>query len=237
MRMAEVRGGLRLRLTLAICGVSLAVVAGCFFALREATEADLRDRIDQELSDQLADFQASVQGESLDTPSDVTRQARRFIASQGYYANSRIFAARAPGRDVVTNEPELLEHHSEGEGEGEDEDDEEEDEDEEGPAEELGETGLLTAPDGFATVSGEETGSSGSQLAGALRSAGTRQVARRRAVGWRGGSPIRVEPGVRRGRVGGVADLPSWWRLGSQRSSRARCDGWRESPLRWGRKI
>jgi signal transduction histidine kinase len=149
----EVRGGLRLRLTLAICGVSLAIVAGSFFALRETTGADLRDRIDQELSDQLAQFQTSMQAESLATSSDVTRQAKRFIASQGYHANSRIFAVEAPGQRVVTNEPELLEpEHA-------DEHADDEHEDNDGAAEELGESGLLTAPDGFATVSGgEETG-------------------------------------------------------------------------------
>jgi signal transduction histidine kinase len=142
---AEVRGGLRLRLTLAICGVSLVVAAGSFFALREATGADLRDRIDQDLSDQLAEFHASVPAESLKTPREVTRQARRFIASQGYHANSRIFAVQAPGQSVATNEPELLEREHEDEGAN-------------GAAEELGESGLLAAPDGFATISGEETG-------------------------------------------------------------------------------
>lgn len=143
--MTKVRAGLRLRLTLAICGVSLAVVAASFFALRETTGADLRDRIDQELSDQLAEFQASAPAESLGTPRDVKREARRFIASQGYHASSRIFAIQARGQGVVTNEPELLEHQPEDEGA-------------DATAEELGESGLLAVPDGFATVSGEETG-------------------------------------------------------------------------------
>ena len=145
--MAEVRGGLRLQLTLAICGVSLAVVAGSFFALREATGADLRDRIDQELSDQLAEFEASVPAASLGSPRDVRRRAKRFVASQGYHASSRIFAVQARGQGVLTNEPELLEREHE-----------DEDEAAEDAAEELGESGLLAAPDGFATVSGKETG-------------------------------------------------------------------------------
>ena len=37
--MPEIRGGLRFRLAIAICGVSLAIVAATFFALRETTGA------------------------------------------------------------------------------------------------------------------------------------------------------------------------------------------------------
>jgi signal transduction histidine kinase len=77
--------------------------------------------------------------------------ARQFVASQGYHASSRIFAISLRGQPLVTNQPKVLEHESERE-------------DPSGPsaggetAEELGESGLLGAPDGLADVAGEDTG-------------------------------------------------------------------------------
>ena len=48
--------GIRLRLVLAISAVSMAAVAGSFFALHETTAANLRSRIDRELNEQYAEF-------------------------------------------------------------------------------------------------------------------------------------------------------------------------------------
>lgn len=149
--MRELPGGLRLRLTLAISGVALVVAAGSFFALRETTGADLRDRIDQDLHDQLAEFDAAVPANAPLTPQALASRSRRFIASQGYHASSRIFAVQPRGQQVVTNEPELLEREAERE-QGD------ESANTDGTAEELDESGLLDAPEGLATVSGQETG-------------------------------------------------------------------------------
>jgi two-component system, OmpR family, sensor kinase len=144
-------GGLRLRLTLAICAVSLGVVACSFFVLREETGAHLRDRIDQELRDQLAEFEAAVPARARTTPERTARLARRFVASQGYHASSRIFAIQVRGQPLVTNQARVLEREVEREHPGDDSAGGE-------AAEELGESGLLDAPDRLATVSGEETG-------------------------------------------------------------------------------
>jgi signal transduction histidine kinase len=140
-------GGLRLRLTLAICGVSLAVVAGSFLALRATTQADLRDRIDQELRDQHDEFDAAVPPAQRRTSASLERASRRFLSEQGYHASSRIFAIQPHGQALVTNQPDLLRRDSEHDGSGTDE-----------TTEELGESGLLDAPDGLADVSGPETG-------------------------------------------------------------------------------
>jgi signal transduction histidine kinase len=147
--MTRPRGGLRLRLALAICAVSLGTVAGSFLVLREETGADLRDRIDRELRDQLNEFEAAVPPAARANPRATARLARRFVARQGYHASARIFAIDVRGEPLVTNEPQVVEREGERERErsegGE-------------AAEELGESGLLDAPDGLTTVSGEETG-------------------------------------------------------------------------------
>lgn len=145
--MPSLPGGLRLRLTLAICGVSLAVVAGSFLALRATTQADLRDRIDQELRDQQDEFDAAVPASQRRTPASLERAARRFLSEQGYHASSRIFAVQPRGRALVTNQPDLLRRDGESDGSETDE-----------TTEELGESGLLEAPEGLADVSGPETG-------------------------------------------------------------------------------
>jgi signal transduction histidine kinase len=168
-------GGLRLRLALAISAVSLAVVAGSFVALRESTGADLRDRIDQELEDQWAEFQAAVlDGEALDR-SSLARRSERFVRSQRYHPSSRIFLVQIEGRPVVTNQRAVVEREEENELEeleGDEEGSElreeraearEERREERANAleetgEALGERGLLDAPSGLATVSGAETG-------------------------------------------------------------------------------
>jgi two-component system, OmpR family, sensor kinase len=148
---ARAPGGLRLRLTLAICAVSLGVVACSFFVLREETGAHLRDRIDRELRDQLAEFGAAVPARARLSPRATTRLARKFVESQDYHASSRIFAISLRGQPLVTNQPKVLEresareHPSETSAGGE-------------TAEELGESGLLDAPDGLADAAGEETG-------------------------------------------------------------------------------
>ena len=149
--MGRAPGGLRLRLTLAICAVSLGVVACSFLVLREETGAHLRDRIDQELRDQLAEFEAAVPVRARVSAPATAARARHFVASQGYHASSRIFAISLRGQPLVTNQPKVLERESEREHPSEPSAGGE-------TAEELGESGLLRAPDGLADAAGEETG-------------------------------------------------------------------------------
>ena len=139
--MARAPGGLRLRLTLAICAVSLGVVAVSFFVLREETGAHLRDRIDQDLRDQLAEFEAAVPVSARLTPRGAARLARQFVASQDYHASSRIFAISVRGQAARDQPAEAARARERtgapvrGPAGGE-------------TAEELGESGLLDAPDG-----------------------------------------------------------------------------------------
>ena len=144
-------GGLRLRLTLAICAVSLGVVVCSFFVLRETTGAHLRDSIDQQLRDQRREFEAALRGHADLSSREAARLARGFVAAQRYHASSRIFAIQPHGEAVVTNQPELLKRETRREHPGGDSSGGE-------TAEEIGESGLLDVHDGLATVSGEETG-------------------------------------------------------------------------------
>ena len=139
-------GGLRLRLAVLISAVSVAVLAVSFFALRKDTGDALRDRIDGELADQWSEFVAEVHPSSPGmTRAELARRSRRFLASQAYHPRSRIFVVQIAGGPTVTNERAVVGR-------------EEDREANQGGSEELGESGLLGAPGGLATVSGEETG-------------------------------------------------------------------------------
>jgi two-component system, OmpR family, sensor kinase len=139
-------GGLRLRLALVISAVSVALLAASFFALRASTGSALQDRIDGELQEQWAEFLTSVRPDQpgLDAAM-LERRTRRFLGQQTYHARSRIFAVSVRGGPLVTNERRVVD----GEERREREDD---------GAEELDEHGLLDAPAGLSTASGEETG-------------------------------------------------------------------------------
>jgi signal transduction histidine kinase len=139
-------GGLRLRLAVVISAVSVAVLAASFFALHKDTGDALRDRIDGELTDQWSEFVAAVYpaAGSIDRRM-LARRARRFLSAQAYHPRSRIFAVQIVGGPIVTNEQAVVGR-------------EEERERNQDRPEELGESRLLGAPLGLATVSGEETG-------------------------------------------------------------------------------
>ena len=139
-------GGLRLRLAVLISAVSVAVLAVSFFALRKDTGDALRDRIDGELADQWSEFVAAVHPSSPGmTAAELARRSRRFLASQAYHPRSRIFVVQIAGEPTITNEQAVVGR----------EEDRERNHD---GSEELGETGLLGAPPGLSTASGEETG-------------------------------------------------------------------------------
>jgi two-component system, OmpR family, sensor kinase len=139
-------GGLRVRLALVISAVSVALLAASFFALRASTGSALQDRIDGELGEQWVEFLTSVRPREpgLDA-AELERRTRRFLREQRYHARSRIFAVDVTGADVITNERRVVD----GEELRERADDR---------SEELEEHGLLDAPAGLSTASGEETG-------------------------------------------------------------------------------
>ena len=140
-------GGLRLRLALVISAVSVAVLAASFYALRESTGNALQDRIDGELGEQWSEFVTAVgPGTRAVDKGSLEQRARQFLASQRYHPRSRIFAIEIADGPVVTNERGVV---------GREEERERVDD---GPNEELGESGLLGASAGLATVAGEETG-------------------------------------------------------------------------------
>ncbi len=106
--------GLRGRLVAAILLVAVVVLTGSFFALHQATGAEIRSGIDDRLRADLNEFQASPAGRSR-TPGELERRGRAFIAGQGYHPDSRIFVIAPRGRPVVTDQGNLIrEERSEG---------------------------------------------------------------------------------------------------------------------------
>jgi heavy metal sensor kinase len=145
---------IRWRLVLAISAVSAAAVGTSFFALHEATGAELRDTIDEELRNQLAEFEQEVPSSVWGDPRELRVASERVLAGQQYHPESRIFAIEVAGEPTVTNQQEIVEREeSEEEAEGE-----EDGELEGGEGEGEDGVSLVRAPPGLATVSGEETG-------------------------------------------------------------------------------
>ncbi len=147
-------GGLRLRLVLAICAVTMATVAASFAALHQATSANLRDRIDRELEDQYSEFKQEVldSGGASDLAA-LEGASKRFVSSQRYHPESRIFAIAIDGRPQVTNEREIVEREIEDGAAERDESEAESAKSEDGAG-----RGIINTPDGRTTVSTEETG-------------------------------------------------------------------------------
>lgn len=138
--------GLRGRLVAAILIVAVAVMAASFFALHLVTGSDLRGQIDDQLRADQSEFDASPAGRS-ETEAQLLSRAREFVSSQGYHADSRIFAigVGGQGRPLITNEreaiaAELAEHDDEG-ADGDD------------PAS----GALLRASEGISTVNGPDS--------------------------------------------------------------------------------
>jgi heavy metal sensor kinase len=137
---------LRGRLAVAISLITTLVVAGSFLAIHQGTGSELQRRIDSDLREQFGEFQQqSLAG--VQTPAELQRAAKRFISSQRYHPESRIFVIGVKGGADVTNQRDVIEHEVEAEtaetgerGEGE------------------REPSLLDAPVGFANVSTEDAG-------------------------------------------------------------------------------
>lgn len=140
-------GGLRAQLALAIALITALAVGLSFLALYSGTGSRLRDRIDEDLTTQVAEWDQLRSRRDLSTPRRVERVARRFIASQSYHPASRVFIVDVAGGRPVTNQSRILEreleHEERDDGSGEEEE----------PPDRL-----LGAPDGLATVSIEEAG-------------------------------------------------------------------------------
>jgi two-component system OmpR family sensor kinase len=140
-------GGLRAQLALAIAIVTALALALSFVAVYRGTGARLRERIDEDLITQVAEWDQLRAGTELATADDVERLARRFIDSQSYHPASRIFVVNVAGGEPVTSHPRILEREEAREHEGEAEEEEDELVD-----------GLLDVPVGLSDASVEEAG-------------------------------------------------------------------------------
>jgi len=101
-------GGLRAQLTLAIALVTLLAVGASFLALYRATGSRLRGELDSQLQTQAAEWRQFSAGARLSTPAAVHRTAMKFIAGQGYHAESQVVAVEIDGGQTVGNDSELL---------------------------------------------------------------------------------------------------------------------------------
>ncbi len=138
---------LRARLIAALVLTTSLTLAVSLIVLHIRTGADLNERVDERLHRDLEEFDASAAGRAVDERG-LQRAGRRFIATQGYHADSRIFAIELADGTLITNEPELLEHGRAG-GNGSEAD---ESRGQEGSDHALV-AGLLQAADGYSTVS------------------------------------------------------------------------------------
>ena len=141
--------GLRTQLAAAIALVTALALALSFFAVYRGTGARLRDRIDEDLVAQAAEWDQLSAATAPATAGDLEQLARRFIGSRSYHPASRIFVVEVAGGEPVSNEPRILEQE---EREHEDEDEKEEEEEDEP------DDGLLDAHAGLADVSVDDAG-------------------------------------------------------------------------------
>ena len=77
-------------------------------AVYRGTGARLRDRIDEDLTTQVAEWDRQRAAAELSTPDDAQRFAQRFIDSQSYHPASRVFVVDVAGAEPVTNQPRIL---------------------------------------------------------------------------------------------------------------------------------
>jgi two-component system, OmpR family, sensor kinase len=139
--------GLRGRLAVAISVIAAFVVGGSFLAIHQGTGSELQRKIDSDLKEQFGEFQQqSLRG--VETPAQLSRATKQFIASQQYHPESRIFLVQIRGQGNVTNQGRVIDREIEVES----------GESGEGPNREH-EASILDAPSGFANVSSEDAGS------------------------------------------------------------------------------
>jgi two-component system OmpR family sensor kinase len=100
--------GLRARLTLLVAGVVVLAVILAFATVYRGTSSQLGSRTDDDLRSDMASLQAALgDGTSVDA---VLTRARSYVGATPFSATARVVFLSAPGREPVTNQPELLEH-------------------------------------------------------------------------------------------------------------------------------
>jgi signal transduction histidine kinase len=133
-------GGLRPQLALAIALVTMFGVAASFLALYSGTSARLRAQLDAQLRTQAFEWGQFSARTGFPTPSALEHVATRFIAGQGYHAESLIIVVQVTGGHTVSNDSELIAREQGRERDGHEP------------------TGLLNSPIGLATASVAEAG-------------------------------------------------------------------------------
>ena len=101
-------GGLRAQLAIAIAVVTALGVVGSFLAVYSATSSRLRAQIDAQLRTQVSEWQQAVAHVDVSSPVTLERAARRFIAAQGYHAESLLIVLDVAGGSTVSNDQKLL---------------------------------------------------------------------------------------------------------------------------------
>jgi hypothetical protein len=103
---------MRARLAAAISIVTIAALAGSFFAAHQRQGSDLQGRIDSNLEEQFVEFRQQAMPGVTDQQ-ELARKARSFIAGQRYHPESRIFLIEVAGGPDVTNEKKVVEREVE----------------------------------------------------------------------------------------------------------------------------
>ena len=106
-------GGLRARLAVAIALITALALGLTFLAVYRGTGSRLRDRIDEDLRTQVAEWDQLRAGTDLSTPAAVEQTARRFLDAQRYHPAARIFIIDVAGGTPVTNQPRILQQELE----------------------------------------------------------------------------------------------------------------------------
>src|SRR4051794_5311824 len=139
---------MRSRLAAAIALVTIGSLAGSFFALHQRTGSDLQSRIDSNLKEQFVEFRQEA--DRVDSPAALDSAARRFISSQRYHPESRIFVIEVSGGADITNEQQVVKREVERESGS--------DHESSGERDKGGKVSLIDAPSGFSDVDTEEAG-------------------------------------------------------------------------------
>jgi two-component system OmpR family sensor kinase len=136
-------------LAIAISLITVLVVGGSFVAVHQGTGSELQRRIDSDLREQYAEF-AQQAPTGAKSPAALEQTAKRFISSQLYHPESRIFLIEVNGARDVTNERDVVRKELRAEGS-----EAERRRNQRGEREPT----LLDAPLGLTNVSTEEAGS------------------------------------------------------------------------------
>jgi heavy metal sensor kinase len=97
--------GLRPRITLLVAVVVAVCLGAAFFAVDRTTASKLRSETDRGLEQDMRSMRDAVPGRTADV---IERQARSAIARQPSRPTTHVVFVVPPGREPVTNEPELL---------------------------------------------------------------------------------------------------------------------------------